>query len=118
MYTIVHKNKFWYQTETSPEKIFEGVVKRHQVPIGPNNRPASSKYALEIQEGDNTTLIPIYTPDGEEFLSEFVEQKVSLYGKIIDLSKEGFGSELWLGSISPINIDIHYIDSKRQTSLP
>ena len=112
-YTTVHKNESWYQIETSPEKIFEGVIKRHQVPIGPNNRPASSKYALEIQEGDNTTLIPIYTPNVEEFLSKFAEEKVSLYGKIVDLSKEGFGRELWLGSIAPINVDIHSIDSKR-----
>jgi hypothetical protein len=73
LYTIVHKNEFWYQIETSPEKKFEGVVKRHQIPIGPNNRPASYKYALEIQEGDNTTLIPIYTPNVEGLLSKFAE---------------------------------------------
>ena len=106
-YTIVHKNEFWYKTEAGSEKIFEGILKRCQVPIGPNNRPASNKYALETEEDKTTTLIPVYSPNVEEFLSRFVERKVSLYGKIVDLSKEGFGFELWIGSICVINDQIH-----------
>lgn len=54
---------------------------------------------LETEEDNKTILISIYSLNVEEFLSRFVEQKVSLYGKIVDLRKEGFECELWIGSI-------------------
>lgn len=41
--------------------------------------------------------LPIYAPEAEEALHRAAGDDVELVGKIVDLSAEGFGVELWLG---------------------
>jgi hypothetical protein len=42
---------------------------------------------------------PVYAANVASRLAPFVGQKVFIYGKLVDLTNEGFGKELWIGSI-------------------
>jgi len=72
------------------------VLQERVVPRGPATRPALS-YQLNIEGG---TPIPVYAANVEHLLAPFSEQEVLIRGKLIDLSDEGFGPELWIATIS------------------
>jgi len=51
------------------------------------------------EEGDQ---IPIYAANMENVLAEYISKKVSIQGKLVGLNNEGFGQELWIGSIETV----------------
>ena len=93
----IYKEEEWYKLRDEKEKIFKGSLRRLPRVITPNQRDLN--YFLNV----NDSLLPVYVPLSENLLDEFVNCRVKIYGKLIDLSSNGFGEELWIGSIEKDN---------------
>lgn len=83
----------WYDDRPEPEQSISGVLRAASTPSTPGGRDRLP-YRL-LADGD---LIPLYGPAFEDRLDQLVDQPVVLVGKLVDLSGEGFGTELWVGS--------------------
>jgi hypothetical protein len=90
----VFADKEWYRARPEPERIWQGTLRRREVIASPNARTAL-RYAL----ASGSTMIPVYAPLPEDALEPYVGRLVSIRGKVVDLSAEGYGRELWPGSI-------------------
>lgn len=88
----------WYSNRLEEEKIMKGFIKERQVVYGPNTRSAL-RYTFVTQN----IQLPVYAANVEEKLSQFIGHDVLVCGKLVDLGSEGFGQELWIGSISTID---------------
>jgi hypothetical protein len=84
----------WYMACSVSEELWEGVLEEQRRAIGPANRP-SLTHRLVTKEGD----IPVYAAKVERELEPFVGHRVLVHGKLVDLGEEGFGKELWIGTI-------------------
>jgi hypothetical protein len=73
------------------------VLRRREPPGGPAGRAALA-YALEV-EGRRS--IDVYAANVEPVLARFLDRTVVAAGKLVNLSGEGFGEELWLACIRP-----------------
>lgn len=85
----------WYDDRPEPEQTVAGVLRAAATPSTPGGRDRLP-YRLQT---DDEHLVPVYAPALEERLGRLVDQPVVLVGKLVDLSGEGFGTELWLGAI-------------------
>ncbi|HEY3024857.1 MAG TPA: hypothetical protein VGJ55_01765 [Pyrinomonadaceae bacterium] len=94
--TIYAKAK-WYRARSEPEKLWRGTLVKRTAPVGPNTRNAL-KYSLCIGKQD----LAVYAAGVEEALASFLDQEVSVRGKLVDLSEEDQGKELWIASIRSI----------------
>ena len=83
----------WYDDRPEPEQSVSGVLKVTSISSTPSGRDRLA-YRLLANGG----LIPVYGPAFEDRLDQMVDQKIVLVGKLVDLSGEGFGLELWIGS--------------------
>ena len=70
------------------------MLRRREPPGGPAGRAALA-YTLEL-EGRS---VDVYAANVEAVLSGFVDRTVVAAGKLVNLSGEGFGEELWLASL-------------------
>jgi hypothetical protein len=84
----------WYLARSEPEKEWQGVLRNRDVLIGPATRTA----LLYTFVTDDKQL-PVYTANIGQQLAPYVALPVIVRGKLVDLSNEGFGQELWIGSI-------------------
>lgn len=69
-----------------------------RAPRGPAGRAALA-YRLEL-EGRS---VDVYAANVEALLTGFVDRTVVAAGKLVDLSGEGFGEELWLASLRAVS---------------
>ena len=67
---------------------------RAPVVAGPRSRTALT-HSLKTSEGE----VPVYGDGVGTVLAPFEDRVVRLAAKLVDLSAEGFGRELWIGSI-------------------
>ena len=95
--TKINADADWYRDRREREQNWRGVLRKQDAPLGPASRPAQS-YVLITRN----THLPIYAPNIDEPLKPFVNSRVEIRGKLIDLEGEGFGKELWIGSIRKI----------------
>ena len=84
----------WYLARSEPEKKWQGVLRNRDVLIGPATRTA----LLYTFVTDDKQL-PVYTANLGQQLAPYVGLPAIVRGKLVDLSNEGFGQELWIGSI-------------------
>jgi hypothetical protein len=91
--TKINADADWYRSRREPEQSWHGVLRKHDAPPGPDTR--AETYVLIARKNH----LPIYAPNIDEQLKPFVGQRVVIRGKLIDLGSEGFGKELWIGSI-------------------
>lgn len=91
--TKINADADWYRARREPEQTWQGVLRKQDVPPGPDTR--AETYVLITRK----THLPIYAPNIDEQLKPFVGRRVAIRGKLIDLGSEGFGKELWIGSI-------------------
>jgi hypothetical protein len=82
----------WYEARTEPETRYEGVLRRRPSVAGPAGRTRLD-FELEIGPGN---ALALYAPGQEEALRQEVDRRVVLLGKVVDLTTEGHGLELWL----------------------
>jgi hypothetical protein len=92
--TQIYAEADWYRKRPEPEKKWRGVLRERKVPAGPATRTALT-YKLVVKGKE----LPVYAANVEEKLEPFVNQQVLISGKLVDLSKDGFGQELWIASI-------------------
>jgi hypothetical protein len=84
----------WYIVRSEPEREWRGVLRERDVLFGPASRTALL-HTLITEEGQ----LPVYTANIGQQVAPFVGLPVKVRGKLVDLSDEGFGQELWIGSI-------------------
>jgi hypothetical protein len=89
---VVFEREPWYRSRAEAEAAWSGTLQRRAVVEGPNARTAL-RYSLVTGGG----TIAVYAPTDR--LEPFVDGTVLVRGKLVDLSREGFGTELWPGSI-------------------
>jgi len=84
----------WYLARSEPEKEWQGVLRERDVLIGPATRTALLHTLITEDK-----QYPVYTAAIGQQVSPYVGLLVIVRGKLVDLSNEGFGQELWIGSI-------------------
>lgn len=91
----------WYRARPEPEREWRGVLRDRDVPTGPASRTALS-YALITND---QKLHPVYAANVEKQLAPYVGRAVIMRAKLVDLSGEGYGQELWAASIRSVEAD-------------
>ena len=92
--TQIYGEADWYRARPEPEQQWRGELRERDVIAGPTTRTALI-YRLVTTDKE----IPVYAANVEQKLALFVGRQVLIYGKLVDLSREGFGQELWIASI-------------------
>lgn len=90
----VYASTPWYVERTEKEQILEGVLRKREGAVGPGAR-GGLNFALESKG----VRLPVYSSGADEKLAPFVGRTVRVRGKLVDLAKEGFGKELWIGTV-------------------
>lgn len=70
------------------------MLRRREPPAGPAGRAALA-FALEVEGA----AIDVYAAKAEAILRGFLGRAIIARGKLVDLSGEGLGKELWPASI-------------------
>ena len=92
--TKIFADKPWYRDRREPERDWEGILSTRAAGSGPNTREALG-HLLEMRDRN----VPVYTPSLRATLHRFINRRVRIVGEPIDLSREGFGEEIWPGWI-------------------
>ncbi|MBA2304984.1 MAG: hypothetical protein H0W08_20465 [Acidobacteria bacterium] len=82
----------WYAEREEPEETMLGLLRSRETGASPMGR---TRLLFELVLPDGSAL-PIYGPDPEAALSGLVGREVRVTGRVVDLSSEGFGQELWV----------------------
>ncbi|MBA3451124.1 MAG: hypothetical protein H0T18_07925 [Chloroflexia bacterium] len=90
----VYASAAWYRDRPERELQFSGELVSRNDPVGPSGR-AALQFDLLTENGP----LPVYAPDNAHLLAPFAGQQVVVRAKLIDLSDEGFGPELWIAAI-------------------
>ena len=94
----ISADEAWYRARPEGERWWEGVLVERAPVAGPRARAALS-HALRA-DGSETA---IYAQSIGEVLAPFVNGRVRVLAKLVDLSSEGFGEELWIGWIERVS---------------
>jgi hypothetical protein len=105
--TQVYTEAGWYRSRPELEKQWRGVLRKHDAPVGPATRGAL-KYVLITEDSQ----LPVYAANVDQQLAPFVGRQVLVNGKLVDLANEGFGQELWIGSIKAIEFEKQFLNKK------
>lgn len=85
----------WYVERSEAEEERRGILRERTVTLGPASRVSAS---LElIVEGRKP--MPVYAGNIKPQLAKYVGRRVTLRGKLVDLTREGYDEELWIGWI-------------------
>ena len=90
----------WYRSCPEAEEEWHGILRKRDAPISPAGRTAL-RYTLITDEQQ----LPVYVANREQQFAQYADAPIRLRGKLVDLSGEGFGHELWVGSIEAYNPD-------------
>ena len=92
----IYTDEAFYRRRGEPEQPFVGRLERKDVVQGPGTRRHAYRLVTDDRE------IPVYaTPAADGRLQPLVGRQAQVEGKLIDLRDEGFGLELWIGTIAP-----------------
>lgn len=92
--TYIYSKSNWYRECPEPEMMWKGIIREEPTQAGPNTRTALG-YTLISED----IQLPVYSANAEEQLAKLARRPVLVYGKLVNLSEEGFGQEVWIGSI-------------------
>lgn len=87
----------WYLERPEPEMEWRGLLQERDVPVSPTSR-AGVRYLLITKDKQ----FPVYAANVEQQFATFVGHSVIVRGKLVDLSNEGYGQELWIASIRQV----------------
>jgi hypothetical protein len=85
----------WYLARAETEQEWRGTLRDRQVTLGPASRTALS---LELVVVGRQPLA-VYVANSRSRFVQHVGHQVVIRGKLIDLTPEGHGEELWIGWI-------------------
>ena len=92
----VFAEKAFYLERGEPEETLHGVLRRAEVRVGPNTR--EMPFRLVVEEGE---LLSVYVSGFDlAALRPFVDRRVKVVGKRVDLRPEGYAVEIWIASIA------------------
>ena len=94
----IYADADWYRTRPEPERRWHGILKERPVVSGPSNRTAL-KFVFVTKEG----TYPVYAAGVGKDLAPFTGRRLEVEGKLVDLTDEGFGKELWVASFRPLS---------------
>lgn len=94
MLEVFARERF-YEERPELEEVLHGILRAVPVREGPNTR--SLPFALATPDGDYGVYV---SGVDEASLQPFVGREVTVRGKLIDQSVEGYGVEVWMASIS------------------
>lgn len=92
--TIIYANEAWYRERREPEQSWRGVLRKRQPEEGPASR---SSLLFELHAQDRSWAV--YASGVTDKLAPFVGARVVANAKLVSLRDEGFGEELWIGTI-------------------
>jgi hypothetical protein len=92
----VYAHTDWYAERSEAEEEWKGVLRRCDPPGGPAARAALTFCLLT-----GGRQLNVYAAHLDELLTPLEGLRVKARGKLVDLSAEGHGEELWLASIEP-----------------
>jgi hypothetical protein len=92
----VFADERWYLGDPTPESTWKGVLRAKCDPQGPASRPANA-FVLFTDRG----TLDVYAPLRQEDFASLLGAEIVVQGKLVDLTAEGFGSELWVGQMFP-----------------
>lgn len=84
----------WYRVRPEPEKVWTGTLEQQHKAVGPATR-GGLLYSLSTDRG----RLDIYAAQAEDLLARMLHSEVRVRGKLVDLTGQGNGEELWIGSI-------------------
>lgn len=96
--TEVFSRENWYQARSEREQTWRGVLREREPLQGPNSR---NTLLFTLVAGNQS--IAVYAAGVAKTLKPFAGKQVSVRGKLVDLRDEGYGEELWIGSIGAGN---------------
>src|SRR5216684_1895343 len=88
----VNAHADWYIARVEKEQTWEGSLQARKSMIGPGERGG-----LNMSFVTKDAEFPVYTAGNGDKVKQFLARPVRIRGKLVDLSKEGFGKELWIG---------------------
>lgn len=96
---VIYANEDWYRDRAEPERQWTGVLEKRDPDPGPSGRPAL-RFMLKSDERS----LPVYAAGVVEKLAPFTGKGVTGKGvlaraKLVDLRSEGYGLELWIGTL-------------------
>lgn len=95
--TRIASDEAWYRERSEPERSWTGVLEKRPIDQGPNARSALAFTLVAGRE-----RFPVYSPAPiAAKLAPFEGKKLVVRGKLIDLSSESFGKEVWIGTVVP-----------------
>ncbi len=83
----------WYRARPEPEQTWRGRLAQRNVASGPGGRPALT-FELKTSSG----VLPVYEDGLKSRIASLLGSSVEVRGKLVDLTREGFGMELWIGT--------------------
>jgi hypothetical protein len=89
----------WYQERPEPEEILEGLLIEAPPGTGPGE-PRALRFVLATPG----RKYPVYAAGREEKLARLVGWRLRVWGKRVDLSAEGLGVELWIGTVDEASL--------------
>lgn len=98
MLTAIYGATDWYLSRPEEEQRWRGRLEKQDAPASPSGR-TSLTYVLITDDH----RLPVYAARVEALLNRFAGQPVFVHGKLVDLTHEGLGQELWIGSIAIVN---------------
>lgn len=87
----------WYEERPEPEKTYRGLLVAATPVTSPGGR-TRLLYVLHLEDQDGR--LPVYAPDLEDQLQNLAGSRVAVIGRVVDLTDEGYGAELWLRAIA------------------
>ena len=88
----------WYRSRPEPEQRWRGTLHERQQVAGPGSRLGLT-LSLETESG----VFPVYAAGIEGTLKTYLGRPILVEGKLVNLTSEGFGPEIWIASVRPLN---------------
>ena len=93
-FTVIDADEPWYRERSEAEQEWRGVLRKREREGGPGSRD-SLRFMLQTRD----RVLTVYGAGAGGRLSRFTGKRIVARAKLVDLRSEGFGQELWIGSV-------------------
>jgi hypothetical protein len=92
--TVIYAGETWYRERPEPEREWRGLLQARTPQKGPASRTALL-FTLVL----SAESIAVYAAGVKDRVAPFTGMRVIARGKLVDLTSEGYGRELWIADI-------------------